>query len=133
MIVTISGTIAKSKRPDFGLDPIGDKVNANRLHRIVVVGIMEYHGHHENVGQPETLSLSFAALEPVDGEDDHNVRLLIDKYRKGRGVGPTELTLFDAEPGDGEGPWPGDPDFQAPGEDKPKRARKTAAAKADPE
>jgi hypothetical protein len=128
MKVTISGTVGKDKRPDFGLDDIGDKVNANRLQRVVVVGIMEYHGHHELVGKPESVSLSFVALEPVGEEDDHGVRLLIDKYRKARGIGPTELTLFDAAEIDENGPWPGDPDFDPA---KAKKATKAATKAAE--
>jgi hypothetical protein len=127
MKVIISGTIGKDKRPDFGLDDIGDKVNSNRLNRVVVVGIMEYHGHHELVGRPESVSMAFVALEPVGEEDDHGVRLLIDKYRKARGIGPTELTLFDAAEVDEKGPWPGDADFDP---DKAKKSTKAAADKA---
>jgi len=119
MKVNISGTIAKDKRPDSGLDDIGDKLNANRLQRFAVVGIVEYHGHHEVVGQPESLTIRFAAIEPLDGKDDVTARHLIDKARRARGLGATELTLFDdpdADAGDSpKGPWPGDVDFIAPG------------------
>jgi hypothetical protein len=116
MKVNISGTMAKDKRADSGLDDIGDKMNVNRLQRMVVVGIIEYHGHHEVVGQPETVSVRFAAIEPLEGKDDVIARNLLDKARRGRGLGSTELTLFDAaDGGDDDGPWPGDPDFMPPG------------------
>jgi hypothetical protein len=119
MKVTISGTMAKDRKVDSGLDEIGDKIRANRLTRIAVVGIIEYHGYHDVVGQPESVSIRFAAIEPVPGgKEDTIVRNLIDKMRRGRGVGATELTLFDAVPNpDGDGPWPGDPDFKAPAGD----------------
>jgi len=114
MKVNISGTIGKDKRADSGLDDIGDKMNVNRLVRVAVVGIIEYHGHHEVVGQPESITIRFAAIEPLSGKDDTTARHLLDKARRGRGVGSTELTLFDDLPDPGQGPWPGDPGYKAP-------------------
>ena len=116
MKVNISGTIGKDKIADSGLDDIGDKMNVNRLTRIAVVGIIEYHGHHEVVGRPESITVRFAAIEPLSGKDDTTARHLLDKARRGRGVGSTELTLFDDLPDAGTGPWPGDPGYKAPGE-----------------
>jgi hypothetical protein len=134
MKVTISGTMAKDRKVDSGLDEIGDKIRANRLTRIAVVGIIEYHGYHDVVGQPESVSIRFAAIEPVPGgKEDTIVRNLIDKMRRGRGVGATELTLFDAVPNpDGDGPWPGDPDFKAPAGDPFMSEEAQALAKARP-
>lgn len=125
MKVNISGTIAKDKRPDSGLDDIGDKLNANRLQRFMVIGMVEYHGHHEVVGQPESITVRFSAIEPLTGDDDLAARTMLDAARRARGVGSTELTLFDAAPEDQKGPWPGDPDFEAV-------AKKAAARKAAP-
>lgn len=142
MKVTISGTMAKDKKPDSGLDEIGDKVNANRLQRVAVVGIVEYHGHHEVVGQPETVSVRFCAIEPLDGKDDTLARTLLDRARRGRGLGSAELTLFEVDPhaaGQAAGPWPGDTDFIGPGgadkasgpepESKPKARRRASTLK----
>lgn len=135
MKVNISGTISKDRRPDSGLDDIGEKMHANRLQRIAVVGIIEYHAYHDVAGKAETLAIRFAAIEPLIGEDDTTARILLDKARKARGVGSTELTLFDVAPEDSNGPWPGDPAFIAPGAaqttepadpPKPKRARRGA-------
>lgn len=134
MKVNISGTIGKDKRADSGLDEIGDKMRADELARYVVVGIVEYHGYHRLKGKPESLTVAFAAIEPLFGEDDHAARLMLDKARRARGVGPTELTLFDDPGADADaaantGPWPGDADFK-PAESGPGRApaaRKAAA------
>lgn len=120
MIVNISGTFAKDKRPDNGLDAIAEQLNANRLQRIAVVGIIAYHAHHEVVGRPETISVHFEAIEPTEGDADEQTRQILDQMRKGRGLGQVELTLFDEQPA-GEaakdptaGPWPGDKDYQDP-------------------
>jgi hypothetical protein len=118
--VNISGTFAKDKRPDNGLDAIAEQLNANRLQRIAVVGIIAYHAHHEVVGRPETVSVHFEAIEPTEGDADEQTRQILDQMRKGRGLGNVELTLFDETPRGGEerdptaGPWPGDAEFVAP-------------------
>jgi hypothetical protein len=114
MKVNISGTISKDKRADSGLDAIGDAIYADRLRRYAVTGIVEFHAFHD-VDGVESVTVRFAAIEPLSGEDDNAARLLLDKARRARGVGSTELTLFDAPDADSKGPWPGDPDYVAPG------------------
>src|SRR5262245_37645981 len=91
MIVNLSGTFAKDKRPDNGLDEIGDKLNTDRLMRIPVAGLVEYHGHHETVGRPEYISVRFVALEPVFDDAAEQVRQILDQARKQRGLGQVEL------------------------------------------
>lgn len=130
MIVNISGTFSKDQRPNNGLDAIAEQINGNRLQRIAVVGIIAFHGHHDVVGRPEYISVHFEALEPTAGDADEQTRQILDQIRKGRGLGQVELTLFDEPPAAREatvsaavadrdptaGPWPGDPDYQAPTE-----------------
>lgn len=123
MIVNISGTFAKDKRPDNGLDSISEKLNDNRLTTVMVVGLIRFHAHHEVLGRPETLSVKFEAIEPLSGKDDSTARKLLDKARQARGLGQVELTLFDGagdEPGEARdpeaGPWPGDADYRAASE-----------------
>ncbi len=127
-VVNISGTFSKDKRPDNGLDAIADKLKADHFLRVAVVGIVEYHGYHDIVGRPESLSVKFAAIEPLSGDADDQARQMLDQARKERGLGQVELTLFEAaDDGEGKdptaGPWPGDADYQAPaegaGEDPP--------------
>lgn len=136
MIVNISGTMAKDQKPNNGLDAIAEKLNANRLQRVAVVAIIEYHGFHQVRGKPDSISVSFAAIEPLFDKDDTMARTLLDKARRERGLGSAELTLFELDPHDAAtGPWPGDTDFIAPisadkasgpePESKPKRTRKT--------
>ena len=85
-----------------------------------MVGIIRYHGHHENYGRPEYISVAFEAIEPVEDDADEQVRQILDQARKARGLGQVELTLFDEPPTDSAerdptaGPWPGDVEFQAP-------------------
>lgn len=127
MKVNISGTISKDRRADSGLDEIGEKMHANRLQRMMVVGMIEYHAYHDVAGKAETVAVRFAAIEPLTGEEDLAARTLLDKARRARGVGSTELTLFDAVPDDDKGPWPGDDDF------KPEATKSKTKPKADAE
>lgn len=138
MIVNISGTMAKDQKPNNGLDVIAEKLNANRLQRVAVVAIIEYHGFHQVRGKPDSISVSFAAIEPLEGKDDTMARTLLDKARRERGLGSAELTLFELDPHAGAAggpPWPGDADYIGPAdgadkasgpepESKPKRTRK---------
>ena len=114
MIVNISGTMAKDQKPNNGLDTIAEKMNANRLERVAVVAIVEYHGFNQTVGKPDSITVSFAAIEPLFGKDDTMARTLLDKARRERGLGSAELTLFEIDPHTSTGPWPGDADFIAP-------------------
>lgn len=149
MKVKISGTMTKDTEPDNGLDgEVGDKLHANPMARIAVTALIELHGYHRVKGKPEYISARFVAIEAAQGEDDITVRNMLDAARKSRGLGPTSLTLFDATPDDeAQGPWPGDPDFKAPGDSnteppadteqaappKPKRRRALAAVSAPAE
>lgn len=115
-IVNIKGTFSKDKRPNNGLDAIADKLKADHFLRVAVVGIVEFHAYHDVVGRAESISVDFAAVEPVFGDADEQARQMLDQARKARGLGNVELTLFDA-PGDVEerdptaGPWPGDREY----------------------
>lgn len=120
MLVNISGTFTKDKRADNGLETIGDKLESDRFTRVMVVGLVAFHGHHDVVGRPEYISVRFDAIEPLLGKDDTAARKLLDKARKARDLGPVELTLFDGAGGDdeddsdkGDGLWPGDAGYQA--------------------
>lgn len=117
-VVNISGTFAKDQRPNNGLDAIADKLKGDHFLRLPVVGIIEFHAYHDVVGRPESITVKFAALEPLFGDADDQARQMLDQARKQRGLGQVELTLFDADaPGEspdrdpGAGPWPGDADY----------------------
>jgi hypothetical protein len=125
MLVNISGAMSKDRRPDSGLDEVGEKLHTNRLQRLAVVGIIEFHGFHDVAGKQPVLAIRFAAIEPMFGEDDQAARELLDKARAARGLAATEVTLFEhfeEEPkqakaskrGKGDGPWPGDADYEKP-------------------
>jgi len=114
-VVNISGTFAKDQRPNNGLDSIADKLKADHFLRVAVVAIVEYHAYHEVVGRPESITVKFAAVEPVFGDADEQARQMLDQARKARGLGQVELTLFDEAPAEGRdptaGPWPGDREY----------------------
>lgn len=117
-VVNISGTFAKDQRPNNGLDTVATQLKADHFLRLAVVGIIEWHGYQETAGRPESVTVRFAAVEPVFGDADDQARQMLDQARKQRGLGQVELTLFDADaPGDspdrdpGAGPWPGDADY----------------------
>lgn len=99
--VNIKGTFSVKHRANNGLDRVADHVAENRIVRVPVVGIVEFHKLVETV-DGSVLTVSLEAVEPLmdaSGGDPNGwgaeALALLDKARKSAGKPSAAESLFD--------------------------------------
>lgn len=112
MTAAIKGTFPVKQREHNGLEAIADQVNRDRLTRVYVVAVVEWHAHRETAND-DVVTFNVAAIEPVceddlsDSVETQAVKAMLDRLRKRRGKGSVADTLFS---------MPKDDDDQLPGQ-----------------
>jgi hypothetical protein len=96
--VNIKGTFSKNQRTSNGLEQISDALVREEFGRRIVVGVVELHKVTKEPGEAAVPTVRFVALEPLDGDGEHDARQLLDQARKARNLDPLGETLFDAAP-----------------------------------
>lgn len=99
--VNIKGTFSVKHRANNGLDRVADHIEKNRIARIPVVGIVEFHKLVETV-DGSVLTVSLEAVEPLMGSDGGDpggrgaqALALLDEARKAAGKPSAAESLFD--------------------------------------
>ena len=106
--VKLKGTFSKTERDSNGLEGISGDLVKNEFSRYLVVGMVEQHKVTKEPGEAPIPTARFVAIEVARGDDEETARLILDRARKGRGLGNIADTLFTASPAefDFDGPQP---------------------------
>ncbi|MCW2768512.1 MAG: hypothetical protein JWO11_4471 [Nocardioides sp.] len=106
--VKLKGTFSKTERDSNGLEGISHDLVKNEFSRYLVVGMVEQHKVTKEPGEAPIPTARFVAIEVARGDDEEVARALLDRARKGRGLGNIADTLFTAarEDFDFDGPQP---------------------------
>jgi hypothetical protein len=108
MTAAIKGTFPVKKREHNGLERVADAINRDRLTRVYVVAVVEWHAHRETTSD-DVVTFNVAAVEPACNDDGTEnaytpqVRKLLDRMRKDAGKGLVAETLFSMPPAEIEG------------------------------
>jgi hypothetical protein len=106
--VKLKGTFSKTERDSNGLEDISHDLVKNEFTRYLVVGMVEQHKVTKEPGEAPIPTARFVAIEVARGDDEETARAILDRARKGRGLGNIADTLFTAarEDFDFDGPAP---------------------------
>jgi hypothetical protein len=112
MTAAIKGTFPVKKREHNGLEAIAAQVNGDRLSRVYVVAVVEWHAHRETAND-DVVTFNIAAIEPAcddnltENADTAALRRMLDKLRKQRGKSNVAETLFSMPPAGADDQLPG--------------------------
>jgi len=94
--VKLKGTWSKNERDSNGLEAISGDLVKNEFSRYYVVGVVEQHKVTKEPGEAPIPTARFVAIEVAKDDDEDIARDMLDRARKGRGLGQVPDDLFSA-------------------------------------